>query len=370
MATLTNAQIIQAIADNTTNQSLKDFITNHTNMEVFGSLITTDDFQIEKNAFITTLVNGIAKRIVNTKILQNKLKELKGDKVPYGSQIEEIIANPAKGEAFDMTSSDLLTLKYPDVKSVYYKINRQDKYKVSVNDVQLQRALIQPNGLSELVNMIVATLYSGDNLDEMRYTKQLITSAVLNNRVKKVIIGTTSQLEGITDPKPSMTIGTVDYGTTSNKNEQMKMFVSKARELYYNFGFGSSFYNGYVSVKGETEDDLTTACDESEQIMLLRTDILSSVDTELLSSAFNMDKATFKQKVIPIDDFNGLNIIGLMCDKAWFRIHDTFYGLRDFDNGSNLSKSFWLHHHSIISYNLLANAVVFMDATDKTLNNI
>jgi hypothetical protein len=370
MAVLTNAQILASIASNTTNQNLKDFITNHTNLETFGNLITSDSFQIEKNALISSIVNGISKRIVNAKIMENKLKELKGGKVPYGSQIEEIIANPSKATPYDMTSTDLLTQTYPDVKSVYYKINRQDKYKVTISDAQLQRALIQPNGLNELVQMIVGTLYNGDNLDEMRFTKELIGSAVLNNRVKKIIVGSAADISGVTDPKASMTIGTVNFGTSTSKNEQMKLVVAKMRELYYNFGFGNSLYNGYTAIKGAEESDLTTACEGSDQVLLLRTDILSTVDVELLATAFQMDKTTFMQKVIPVDDFNGFNVWGIIADKAWFKIEDTFYGIRQFDNGSNLTTNYYLHHHEIISYNLLANAVVFIDAKDKTLTNV
>jgi len=367
---LTNAQILASIATTTTNTGLKAFIEGHTNLEVFGNLIVSDSFTLEKNALLATVVNGIAKRIVNSKIMENKLKELKGDKIPWGSQIEEIIANPAKGTPYDMTSTDLLTQTYADVKSVYYKINRQDKYKVTISDMQLQRALINPTGLSELVQMIVSSLYSGDNLDEMMLTKQLIGSAVLNNRVKKIIVGNTTTLGAITDPKANMTIGTIDFGATPTQNDKMKKFVGKIRELYYNFGFGSSLYNGYNSIKEVDETSLTTACDESDQILLLRTDILSSVDVELLATAFNMDKSNFMQKVIPVDDFNGFNVWGILCDKKWFRIQDTYYGVKDFQNGSNLTANYYLHHHEIISYNLLANAVIFIDATDKTLTNV
>jgi hypothetical protein len=370
MAVLTNAQILSAIASATTNQSLKDFITNHTNLEVFGNLITSDDYTAQKNEFLKTVLNGIAKRIVNSKILSNKLKELKGGKIPYGSQIEEIITNPAKGTPYDMTSTDLLTQSYPDVKSVYYQINRKDKYKVTISDMQLKRALIQEGGLNELVQMVVGTLYSGDNIDEMLYTKQLITSAVLNNRVKKIVVGTTTQIGAITDPKASMTIDTIDLGTTPTQQDKMKKLVTKMRELYYNFGFASSKYNGYSAIKKVDEADLITACDEGDQVLLLRTDILSSTDVELLATAFNMDKANFMQKVIPVDDFNGLDIIGLLIDKKWFRIEDSYYGLKEFDNGSNLTTNYWLHHHQIMSYNLLANAVVFINATDKTLTNV
>lgn len=368
MAVLSNAQILTAIGNETTNSNLKSFITNHKNLEVFGNLIISDDFVLEKNELLKTVVNGISKRIVNTKIMENKLKELKGTKIPYGSQIEEIIANPSKGQPYDMSSADLLTQTYADIKSVYYKINRQDKYKVTISDVQLQRALIQPNGLSELIQMIVGSLYNGDNLDEMLYTKELIGSAILNNRVKKIIVG--SDLTTITDPNPLMTIDKIDFGVASTENEKMKMFVGKVRELYYNFGFGSSKYNGYASVKDTDEEPLVTACDDGDQVLLLRTDILSTVDVELLATAFNMDKATFIQKVIPVDDFNGFKVWGLLCDKAWFRLNDTFYGIRDFQNGSNITTNYYLHHHSIISYNLLANAVVFLDANDKTLKNV
>jgi hypothetical protein len=370
MAVLTNAQILESIASSTTNQGLKDFINNHPNLETFGNLITSDNFQIEKNALINSIVNGIAKRTVHTKIMENKLKELKGGKVPYGSQIEEIIANPAKATPYDMSSTDLLTQKYPDVKSVYYRINRQEKYPVSISDVQLQRALINPTGLSELIQMCIGTMYSGDNLDEMRYTKGLIVSAVLNNKVKKIIVGSSADITAVTDPKAEMTIGHVDYGTSTNKNEQMKLLVAKLRELYYNFAYGRSDYNGYASIKKVDEADLITACEGSDQVLLLRTDILSTVDVELLATAFNMDKSEFLQKVIPVDEFNGLDILGLLCDKAWFKIEDSFYGLREFQNGSNLTTNYWLHHHQIMSYNLLSNAVVLLSAKDKTLTNV
>lgn len=370
MAVLTNAQILAAIAASTTDQALKTFITNHTNLEVFGNLITSDQFQLEKNSLIASLVNGIAKRIVNSKIMENKLKELKGDKLPYGSQVNEIIANPAKSTPYTMNSADLLTQKYADVKSVFYKINRADKYPVTISDVELQKALITPNGLSELVQLVVSTLYSGDNLDEMKYTKQLVTSAILNNKVKKIILGTPEELAAMTDKAPTMTLEKIEIAAGANMNEKMKKFVTKCKELYYNFSFGSSKYNAYDSVKATEEDSLVTFCEGRDQVLLLRTDILSSVDVELLATAFNMSKAEFEQKVIPVDDFNGLDVWAILADKAWFRINDTLYTLREFQNGSNLTTNYYLHHHGIISYNVLANAVVFISAKDKTLNNV
>lgn len=368
MAVLTNAQILTNIASTTTNSALKEFITNHTNLEIFGNLIISDEFQLEKNALLTTLVNGISKRIVNTRIMKNKLKELKGDKIPYGSQVNEIIANPAKATPYDMTSTDLLTQKYADVKSVFYRINRQDKYMVTISDVQLQRALIQPNGLSELIQMVVGTLYSGDNVDEMMLTKQLVTNAVLNNKVKKVILKYSG--DSVTDPASTMTIETIEFPTNATKNIEIKEFIRALRTYAYNFEYASSNYNAYDSVKGETEKSLVRDCPMSDQVLLLRTDILATADVELLATAFNMSKTDFLQKVIPVDDFNGFDIWGILCDKAWFRINDTHYSIREFQNGSNLTTNYYLHHHGILSYNLLSNAVVFISSKDETLHNV
>lgn len=365
---MTNAQILQAIKTATKSQALKDFITNHPNLESFSNIITSSDFVLERNELISTIVNGIAMRIVNSKIMQNKLKELKGSKIPWGSQIEEIIANPAKSNPYDMKSTNLLTQTYPDVKSVYYKINRQARFDLTISVMQLQRALITPDGLSELVQMCVNTLYSGDNIEEMQFTKQLVGSALLNKRIKKVVVGEASDISAMVDDSPLNTIDTLTFANGMTKNEKIKMFVTKVRELFYNFTFPTSIYNAYDTVKEEDEASLIRDCDTQDQVLLLRTDILASTDVELLATAFNMDKATFLQKVIPVDDFNGFDAWAILCDKAWFKIKDTYYGLEEFRNGSNLTHNYWLHHHQILQYNLLSNAVVFLDAKDKTLN--
>lgn len=364
---LTNAQILTSIKNSTTEQKLKDFITNHPNLENFANLIVGDDFQVEKNALISAIINGICKRKINSKILQNKLSGLKGENLPYGSQVEEIIANPAKGTPYDMSSTDLLTNKYADVKSVYYKINSERKYQVTISDVQLQRALINAqSGISELAQMLIGTLYSGDNIDEMLLTKQLIGSAVLNNRIKKVIIG--DDLTDVLDPASSMTIDSIEFGTGVTENQRMKLLVAMIKKLTLNFGFPSSKYNGYDSVKAEDEEPLTRDCEDNAQVLLVRTDILAKIDVELLATAFNVQYTELKQRIIPVDDFNGFDVWCVLCDKAWFRIMDTFFGIREFQNAGNLTTKYYLHHHQIIQYNVLSNAVIFLHSDDLTLN--
>ena len=362
----TNKEIIQAIAQSTQDERLKTFLTSHENLEVLGECITSQQFEMEKNAFIGALVNGIALRIVHNKTIKNQLACLKGGKLPYGSQINEIIANPAISEEYDMTSKDLLNQKLPDIKSVYYSINRQGKFTVTINDVQLQRALIKEGGLSELVSMIVGTLYNGDNLEEQDYTFSMITSALLNNRVMKYIM--ISNSETYIDPDKKMTLGEINV--SQDDEQAVKDFVRIVRTLAYNFTCGTNEYNGYKSIKQASEKDLITACDPKDIVLIVRSDILAKCDVELLAKAWNMDKTEFLSQVIPVKDFNGFDIWGIMCDKAWLKIMDVILTTRRFDNGSNLTTNYYLHHHQLIKYNILANCVFFVDSKDRTLHNV
>jgi DNA topoisomerase-1 len=64
MAVLTNAQILAAIKDDAaTSQRLKDFIANHTNLEVFGNAIVSEDYEAEKNELLKEFYEPFAKTL-------------------------------------------------------------------------------------------------------------------------------------------------------------------------------------------------------------------------------------------------------------------------------------------------------------------
>ena len=358
----TNKEIITAIANSTKDEALKHLLTKTNDIETLADTILSNDYQVQKNAFLSTLINTIAFRIVSKKIIKNKLSELKKGKLPFGTTFQHIVANPQKGTPYALNSSDLLKVCIPDTKSVYFQLNRADKYQVTISDPMLRRSLLQEGGLSDLVQMCVSSLYSGDNLDEQNLTKQLISNAYLNDKVKKVVL--LYRGKTYTDFNPANTLKEIEYFEDKDLCEEI---LATMNEYSNNFTFGSSKYNTYSDTTATEEkyQKFITTTDLSDQIILMRTDLLAKIDVKVLAKTFNLSKAELKQRIIPVDDFNGTQIKAMLCDSAWFQIRDVLYKMTDFVNGSNLTQQYFLHHHEILGYDILANAVVFVDSSDE-----
>ena len=144
------------------------------------------------NEFISGLVNRILFQEAHNMVYENPLKVFKGVDVPYGTDVQDSIANPAVATPYDSTAmSDVLAPANPDVKTVYYRRNRQDKYKVTVYDEQLTGAFLNAETFNNFVSMILNTLTSGDNIDEFKLMKGLVGQAINDGN-----IGTTTVQNG------------------------------------------------------------------------------------------------------------------------------------------------------------------------------
>src|SRR5690606_26531964 len=62
----------------------------------------------------------------------------------------------------------------PDVLAMFHRVNREDKYKTTIDEGQIKRAFLSSDGLGKLVSAIVNSLYSGDAHDEYILMKQLV----------------------------------------------------------------------------------------------------------------------------------------------------------------------------------------------------
>lgn len=311
-------------------------VATQTNLAEVGNPILT--YSATMNEFLNLLVNRIGLVIVHNRELRNPLAILKSGEMPLGMDVEEIAANPAKAEAYNAASTDLLKQKIPDVKAAYHRLNRQDKYTVTIRNQQLRQAFTSWEKLEGLIAAIVNSLYSGNYLDEFVLTKQLFASAVTNNKIK------TETVTAITDEASA------------------KDFVRKARLLFRNFGFPSSNYNAWAQVGG-TGDPFITWTPPEKINMIIRSDIEAFVDVNVLAAAFNMDKATFLGNVLVVDNFDSAEkCLAVMCDKAFTQIYDNLTEMTEFYNAENLSWNYYYHVWQTYSVSPLANAVAFVTA--------
>ena len=306
------------------------------NITDLGSSIMA--YRATENEFLSALVNKIAMQIVHNKTFRNPLAVLKKGSIPLGKNLEEIYTNPATGTAFDPAGADLLGKNIPDTKTIYHNMNRKDKYKVTVSKAQLIRAFTSYTELEKLLNSIVNSIYSGDNLDEFMLMKELMASAIEGGKMRSAFVS---------DPYDN--IGAKD-------------FVKSVRTVSQAMRFPSSNYNSYYDINQyEDSKPVITWTPLENQVLLLRNDVAVNVDVELLAQAFNVSYTDFNQRTIIVDNFGHReDCFAVLCDEAFIQVYDNLQQMENFHNGEGLYDNFIYHHWQTYSMSLFANAVAFV----------
>ena len=299
------------------------------------------------NSFLNVLVKRIIyTQLVNFKLFNNPLAFLEGDKMPLGAIGQEIFINPAKGRKVDVNDFAGLLAKYEsDVKVQYMHLNSDIQYPVTITRANLKDAFVSWTSLENFVDGITQSLYNGCYIDRYNFTKGLVAKSYNDNTV---------QIKVMQEP---------------NTEALAKQFLTEARALYLNFQEPTFEYNAWRKVGGYGKDVLTFTSPE-DIVFLIRNDIGAYLDVNVLASAFNIDKATLLGRVKYVKDFSerdkngnvvvdGSKILGIMCDKAWFRIKNQETTMDEFYNANNRTWQMYLNDVNMYQYSLFANAMVF-----------
>jgi len=313
-------------------------------LDTIGQAILS--YSATTNEFLNQLVNRIAMTMIDQKIINNPLSPLKKGGIPLGQDIEHLFVNPANGESYASNSTDLLTVKTPDVKSTFYRLNRQDKFTVSIYRQQLVQAFTSETAMSQLIDYIVQSLYSGDNFQEFILMKNLMSRAVHNNHLVKV---------NVFDENAT---GFVYSDITS------KEIVKQVKTYSKMFTFPSSNYNKYSTVKG-SGDPVITWTPVEDQILILNAGLSATIDVDVLAYAFQLDKMNMPT-IIEVDDFGDEPVLAILTDKSFFQVYDNDKNVDSFYNPDTRAFKYFLHHWQTYAYNLYANAVA-LTYTPKTV---
>lgn len=307
------------------------------NIEAVGNAILA--YEATTNEYLSALVNRIAFVEVSNRRYKNPLAVLKKAGKPFGTDIEEIFTNPVSAVSFNGSATDdMLKITKPDVKTIFHRMNRQDKYPVSVSAAQLQKAFTSNGEQEQFITSIISAMYSGDEMDEYLLMRNLVSDGITNNKIKTLDVS-------------------YDGGAETSKE-----LIKLVKTVSINMSFASKDYNGYNVLNAEgIEAGSITPCitwtPKENQILLIRSDVDASTDVEVLAKAFNMDKTDFLKRKIVVDSFGDADTLCFIGDENAFKVMDDLYTIRSFDNGSNLTTNYWLHHWQTISLSLFANGV-------------
>lgn len=319
-------------------------VTPDTNIGEWGQPIFGDNYQVTQEAFFG-LLRRIAFAAVNTKLYRNPLTMLEGENLPLGYAGEEIYVNPVEGRQFNVNDFAGLLQKYEaDIKTQILTVNMDLQYPVTLTRDKIRTAFVSWTELEAFITGIINALYNGAYIKRFQYTKALVPAAFKDNKVQYVVH----------QPVTNEATG--------------KALAKELRKIHTLFQMPSTQFNAWAKIGGRGRP-VTTWTDPEDIVLLIRADVMASVDVDVLAAAFNMDKANFLGRVITIDNFNlysdtgrlvydGSNITGIIADKSWFKIRTQDMALDQFFNASNRSWQYFLNDVRMYSYSLFANAVV------------
>lgn len=332
-------------------------IDDDTDISAFAAPIM--EFPEVYDEFVKSLLYKLSYVQFETKYFRNPLKVLEGDKIPLGYSGQGIYVNPAKGRRFNPNDFAGILAKYEaDVKVEYYALNMDTQYPVSIQRQSLKKAFTSWGELESFIDQLSNSLYNGAYIDEYRFTKNIVASAYKDNKaITEVVSGPTTS------------------------EAYAKAFVTKARELFLNFQTPSTKYNAWHLMGGDGAP-ITTWTNPEDIVILIRNDVRAYMDVNVLAESFQMDKATLLGNIISVDnfdvigddgdvEFDGSAIIGIIADKAWFKIKQQDMFLDVDYNPNNRTYQYFLNNIKQYQYSLFANGVILCtEAPESTITDL
>lgn len=288
-------------------------------------LLRNDFLNVLYNKFIgTEVISGLAK---------NPLEQLKGRRLPrFGQTLERMIFNPAKAISYFDTDDNILTTVTPDVKVEYIRINRQDKYPVTIKYSLLQQAFSGDQGWSDFLQAAQNSLINGDTVDEYRLMVKIFSDSVNNGFVRPI----------------------VKAATTSDYSKQL---INLAK-LYK---IPSTAYNGYTYKYGATDGALTTWCNPDEIAIVTTAEDQTDIQVDVLAAAYHMDEVKLAKNIIEIDKFNdNEDIVAFVIDKSFIQVRDSLTEMGSFNRVDDLSEKTYWHHWQTMTFSLFANVTAIV----------
>ena len=299
--------------------------------------------------FCDGLVSKLIKTQLEVKLYNNKFNVFNGEDIPFGYSMENAYTNPAIGTDYDPNDFAGILARYEaDTKVEYFKVNSDKQYKVTVYRDELRKAMLSIDALGRYITNLTNSLYNGAYIDMKRRTIGIVGSAYENNRVQ------IETLSAVTDKATA------------------EAFAVKARTLYLNFQEESSEYNAWALNGGEGRPVITWT-DPEDIYIIVKNSVLAELDVKSLANAFNIEEAKLMGKVIGVNNFSTYDsegnvvsandaIVAVMCDKAFFKIHQQEMYLEPTRNASARATSYFLNVIKSYNMSMFANCVVFATA--------
>lgn len=305
-----------------------------TNISEIGRAFST--YNAQYNTFISELIHKIGLTILQTKSFTNKLAPFKSGTVLSEQDIEEIFVEQFRAAegSYDKEGGTgtggihpFKRRTYQDVQVMYHRMNRQDKYVITLSKIDVIRAFRSEATLNAFINAQFNSLYTGAEYDEYIHMKKLFSEAIKAGDFY------------------SYEVDEIDGSTAKTLS-----FVRTVKKAVKDLEYPSTLYNP-AGVK--------TLSKASELVMFVNKDVAVHMDVDLYAQIFGPNYAKMPITVVEVDNFGDDNTgtYALICDKDWFKVYDTLNDFEELKNPEGLYTNYWLHVWQILSYSKFKNAI-------------
>lgn len=323
-------------------------ITDVTSISEFGMPLLNNPEAF--NEWTDKLVKRIIYTGIRAKTFNNPFQELEGADIPLGYMGQRIMSNPIQPRKFNVNDFAGLLRRYKeDTKVQYAPVNSDLQYPLTIERDKLRNAFTTWGDLNAYIESQINSIYNGCYIQRYNAVKMLIANAVNSNSV---------QYKVVSDPTAS--------------DAYAKAFVKTIRSAVLNFQSPSGDFNAWKKVGGYGREVITWTPEE-DTYLIIRNDILSSIDVDVLSVAFNRRDSDFlASRVKGVDNFDvynddgekiidGSNIYGILVDRSFFDIHTQEFVMdADFYNPNNRSRQYYLNDVRAVNFSLWSNALALV----------
>lgn len=305
------------------------------------------------NEFISALVNRIALVRVNSVTFNNEYAELKKGFLQMGETVEEVFINLTKAREFSPEKAAARELKrsLPDVRSAFHAINWKVQYPMTIQYEDLRQAFTSPDGVTDLIAKLVASLNRSAEYDEYLLFKYLMIKAVTKGKMAVV-------------------------GLTAGNNKDA---AAKFRGISNKLTFVSPSYNAA---------GVHTNSPRNDQYLFMDSTYNGEFDVDVLAAAFNMERADFLGHLKLVDDWSTFDnarfdvirancdmieevtqdelalmahVKAILVDKEWFQVYDNLATMSEANIASGLYWNYFYNVWKTVSSSPFSNAIAFVE---------
>lgn len=309
------------------------------NIKEYGEALLS--WQPTQNEFIDTLVNLIGRIWIEYRMFTNPLRVLKKGMLEYGDTVEMMYTQVANAHQFDPVQAETEWMKreIPNVVTAFAKRNYTVFYKATISDDQLRAAFMGWGQLSDFINSVFNSLYSGAEFNEYLTMMQLLVKYGEAGKFGIQVI-------------PEVT----DTVTAHEALAAIKALSNKMT-------FMRSDYNSL---------GVLTNTPKAKQVLLVDADVDAFLDVQGYATLFNLEPARAQYRKIVVDEFPGVlkenGVHAILMDEDFYSCWDCLQKFVRDMNGQGLYWQYWAHYWRVLAVCPFANAVAITTTTPTVTN--